>query len=139
MRKLFFFIALSAIIFSCDQRTSNTTDNASPGGADIHLYEYFNYGDTGVQMAGIKMIPVKTPAGEFKVWTKRFGNNPRIKVLLLHGGLLLHINTWKFLKAFFLKKDLNFMNTISWVLITATNQKTAVCGQQNDLWKKWSK
>jgi proline iminopeptidase len=35
---------------------------------------------------GVKLIPIKTPKGEFKVWTKRFGNNPRIKVLLLHGG-----------------------------------------------------
>ncbi len=35
---------------------------------------------------GVRLIPVKTPKGEFKVWTKRFGNNPRIKVLLLHGG-----------------------------------------------------
>lgn len=35
---------------------------------------------------GIKMIPIKTPVGEFKVWTKRVGNNPTIKVLLLHGG-----------------------------------------------------
>ena len=32
------------------------------------------------------MIPVSTPKGEFNVWTKRVGNNPRIKVLLLHGG-----------------------------------------------------
>lgn len=32
------------------------------------------------------MIPIKTPVGSFKVWTKRFGNNPRIKILLLHGG-----------------------------------------------------
>ena len=48
--------------------------------------EYFNYGDSGVQSAGIKMIPITTPVGTFKVWTKRFGNNPRIKVLLLHGG-----------------------------------------------------
>ena len=32
------------------------------------------------------MIPISTPAGTFRVWTKRFGNNPRIKVLLLHGG-----------------------------------------------------
>src|SRR6187549_895683 len=86
MRKLFFFVALPAIIFSCDQPNNNTANTASPGGADIHLYEYFNYGDSGVQMGGIKMIPVKTSAGEFKVWTKRIGNNPRIKVLLLHGG-----------------------------------------------------
>ena len=35
---------------------------------------------------GIKMIPISTPVGDFKVWTKRVGNNPKIKVLLLHGG-----------------------------------------------------
>ena len=32
------------------------------------------------------MIPISTPKGEFNVWTKRVGNNPKIKVLLLHGG-----------------------------------------------------
>ena len=32
------------------------------------------------------MIPIQTPKGMFKVWTKRVGNNPTIKVLLLHGG-----------------------------------------------------
>ena len=35
---------------------------------------------------GIKMIPIKTPKGTFKVWTKTVGYNPTIKVLLLHGG-----------------------------------------------------
>lgn len=35
---------------------------------------------------GIKMIPITTPKGKFNVWTKRVGNNPKIKVLLLHGG-----------------------------------------------------
>jgi proline iminopeptidase len=33
-----------------------------------------------------RMIPVTTPKGNFKVWTKRTGDNPRVKVLLLHGG-----------------------------------------------------
>ena len=32
------------------------------------------------------MIPIQTPKGTFRVWTKRTGNNPRVKVLLLHGG-----------------------------------------------------
>jgi proline iminopeptidase len=32
------------------------------------------------------MIPVSTPAGEYRVWVKRIGNNPDLKVLLLHGG-----------------------------------------------------
>src|SRR5476651_2428241 len=35
---------------------------------------------------GIRRIPVTTSYGTFRVWTKRFGNNPRIKLLLLHGG-----------------------------------------------------
>lgn len=32
------------------------------------------------------MIPIETPKGTFRVWTKRIGNHPTIKVLLLHGG-----------------------------------------------------
>ena len=32
------------------------------------------------------MIPIETPKGTFRVWTKRVGNNPRMKMLLLHGG-----------------------------------------------------
>ena len=35
---------------------------------------------------GERYITIKTAKGDFKVWTKRVGNNPRIKVLLLHGG-----------------------------------------------------
>jgi proline iminopeptidase len=35
---------------------------------------------------GSRMIPITTAHGDFKVWTKRVGNNPRIKLLLLHGG-----------------------------------------------------
>lgn len=35
---------------------------------------------------GARRITIDTPHGPFKVWTKRFGNNPRIKLLLLHGG-----------------------------------------------------
>jgi proline iminopeptidase len=35
---------------------------------------------------GVRMIPVTTPSGDFRVWTKRFGNNPSLKLLLLHGG-----------------------------------------------------
>jgi proline iminopeptidase len=32
------------------------------------------------------MVPIDTPSGTFRVWTKRFGTNPDLKVLLLHGG-----------------------------------------------------
>ena len=49
--------------------------------------DYLNYSDRDdVLSGGVKMIPVQTPSGTYRVWTKRIGNNPRIKVLLLHGG-----------------------------------------------------
>jgi proline iminopeptidase len=35
---------------------------------------------------GARLIPITTPRGDFRVWTKRVGNNPAIKLLLLHGG-----------------------------------------------------
>jgi proline iminopeptidase len=35
---------------------------------------------------GVKMIPIETPKGTFRVWTKRVGNNPTARLLLLHGG-----------------------------------------------------
>ena len=35
---------------------------------------------------GVRKIPISTAHGTFNVWTKRVGNNPRIKLLLLHGG-----------------------------------------------------
>jgi proline iminopeptidase len=39
-----------------------------------------------VVSGGARMVPVSTPAGKFRVWTKRVGTNPDLKVLLLHGG-----------------------------------------------------
>lgn len=49
--------------------------------------DYLNFAGKDDQFeGGIKMIPITTPSGTFKVWTKRVGNNPKIKVLLLHGG-----------------------------------------------------
>ncbi len=48
---------------------------------------YFDQaGREDVLTGGVRMITVQTPNGPFKVWTKRVGNNSRIKVLLLHGG-----------------------------------------------------
>jgi proline iminopeptidase len=49
--------------------------------------DYFdNTGRDDVLAGGVRMIPISTPKGEFRVWTKRVGNNPTVKLLLLHGG-----------------------------------------------------
>ncbi len=48
---------------------------------------YFDHaGRSDVLSGGVRMIPIHTPRGDFRVWTKRVGNNPKLKVLLLHGG-----------------------------------------------------
>jgi len=59
--------------------------HAIPSAASGFSY-YDNTGRDDVLSGGVKMIPIATPKGPFKVWTKRIGNNPDIKVLLLHGG-----------------------------------------------------
>lgn len=70
--------------------------------------DYFNTPDTGVQVAGIKMIPIETSAGTFKVWTKRFGNNDNIKVLLLHGGPSMTHEYMECFESFFPKEGIEF-------------------------------
>jgi proline iminopeptidase len=56
-------------------------------GNDPRSGSYFDQTGRGdVLTGGVRMITVRTPHGDFRVWTKRVGNNPRIKVLLLHGG-----------------------------------------------------
>jgi proline iminopeptidase len=82
MHKLLPVLFVLVLFTSCDHIQVHTS---GPGDA-VTVRDYFNYGDTGVQTAGVRLVPITTPVGKFKVWTKRFGNNARIKVLLLHGG-----------------------------------------------------
>src|SRR6202049_343162 len=51
------------------------------------MSDYLDYSGRGDRLGGgARMIPLSTPAGTFRVWTKRIGNNPDLKLLLLHGG-----------------------------------------------------
>jgi proline iminopeptidase len=43
-------------------------------------------GRSDVLSGGVRMVPITTPSGPREVWTKRTGNNPTTKMLLLHGG-----------------------------------------------------
>lgn len=48
---------------------------------------YLDYtGRDDIVSGGSRMVAISTPAGTYRVWTKRVGNNPSLKVLLLHGG-----------------------------------------------------
>jgi proline iminopeptidase len=74
---------------------------------EVLVSNYFNYGDS-LETAGIKMIPIQTPVGEFKVWTKRFGTNPKIKILLLHGGPAMTHEYMECFETFFQREGFEF-------------------------------
>jgi proline iminopeptidase len=62
-------------------------DNPVPASAAPSAASYFdNAGRSDAWSGGVRMIPITTPKGPFRVWTKRVGHNPTVKVLLLHGG-----------------------------------------------------
>jgi len=51
------------------------------------MSEYLdNSGRQDVLSEGARMIPVDTPRGRYRVWVKRTGNHPGLRLLLLHGG-----------------------------------------------------
>jgi proline iminopeptidase len=48
---------------------------------------YLDYsGRDDVRSGGARKLAVNTPLGTYGVWVKRVGNNPSLRVLLLHGG-----------------------------------------------------
>lgn len=81
MKNLPFLLFFALFLWqSCNQPTTETTTAETTN-------TYLDYSGKPDQFTGgINMIPITTPKGTFKVWTKRVGNNPRMRVLLLHGG-----------------------------------------------------
>ena len=62
------------------------SSGAPSSGAPSQAAYFDTTGRGDVYTGGVRMIPITTPKGTFNVWTKRVGNNPTIKLLLLHGG-----------------------------------------------------
>lgn len=69
-------LCVASLFWACQSAETNTTT----------LKSYFTSDTSGIANGGVRIIPIKTPKGTFNVWTKRFGNNPKIKLLLLNGG-----------------------------------------------------
>jgi len=76
------FLASICLLTSCGSATQGPGGDAAAKSAA----DYFAPPDSGIQNGGVRVIPIETPKGTFKVWTKQVGNNPKIKVLLLTGG-----------------------------------------------------
>ena len=79
MKKIGICIVIVAAFF-----TSCKSDNHTQ--TPPNLTAYLTPGNIKVQVGGVEKIEISTPKGNFFVWTKRIGNNPKVKVLLLNGG-----------------------------------------------------
>lgn len=76
-RRLFALLAWLGLITACHAPVNG---EGSPSG-------YFdNTGHDDAWAGGTRMLPITTPAGDFQVWVKRVGSNPKLKLLILHGG-----------------------------------------------------
>ena len=76
MKKLLIVFILSAFFFSCKQGNQPAVDTK----------DYFAQQDSGIQSGNVKFVEIESFGKKFKVWTKRFGNNPKTRILLLNGG-----------------------------------------------------
>ena len=61
-------------------------DDAGRTGRQDRPSRPISRGRTRARRRRVRRIPIRHAKGDFTVWTKRFGTNPRIKLLLLHGG-----------------------------------------------------
>tara|TARA_R110000868_G_scaffold124959_3_gene330050 strand:+ start:14304 stop:15356 length:1053 start_codon:yes stop_codon:yes gene_type:complete len=82
MKRLSIIFFLLVFITSCKQKSKEIIDVKTDETSDYLSFKNRDDQFTG----GIKMIPITTDKGTFKVWTKTVGQNPTKKVLLLHGG-----------------------------------------------------
>ena len=92
-------ISLTAFLLSC---THQAMDKPAPR-ADTDNSTVDDSLDSGV-----RFIEITTPIGNFKVWTKRVGNNPKIKVLTLHGGPGATHEYYEIAEDYFMGEDIEF-------------------------------
>src|SRR5579859_3091439 len=96
------YCCLLAFALFCLTRCTLPVQGPLPG-------DYFATQDSGVQSGNIKIVEITTPRGKFHVWTKRFGNNPKIKLLLLHGGPGLTHEYFECFENFLPKEGIEFI------------------------------
>src|SRR5215211_6554644 len=82
MTRALCLLASCLLLHGCAGGTAGGTGTAAAPPASY----YDHTGRADVLSGGVRRIPITTPKGTFTVWTKRVGNNPTIKLLLLHGG-----------------------------------------------------
>ncbi len=95
---------------ACNQAaSSNPQTGDQPTANQPAASDYFKDTTTGIKTGGVQIVAINTPKGTFHVWTKRFGNNPRIKVLLLNGGPGATHEYFECMESFLPAEDIEFI------------------------------
>ncbi|MFK7756526.1 MAG: proline iminopeptidase-family hydrolase [Flavobacteriales bacterium] len=103
--KHFILVMVIVGLFSrCNADSTPTKTNETTPQSVVNSYHDFTT-PTPFQQAGECMIELKEG---YKVWTKRIGNNPDMKVLLLHGGPALTHEYMLCFESFFPKANIEF-------------------------------
>ncbi len=78
------YILIAIIIFM--NGCKNNTPPVEVSNNLAQTNNYFEDNTTGIKTGGVKIIPITSNNRTFNIWTKRIGNNSKVKVLLLNGG-----------------------------------------------------
>jgi proline iminopeptidase len=70
---------------------------------------YIDQDPDSIKDGGIRLINISHGDANFKVWTKRIGHNPRIKVLLLHGGPGATHEYWECMESYLPQEGIEFI------------------------------
>lgn len=97
-------LLLLALSFQACNNTAQETHST-----EIDLNAYLSPVGDGVQSGGVQVIPIETMGKTFHVWTKRIGNNPTHKLLLLHGGPGATHEYFECLESFFPKEGIELI------------------------------
>ncbi|MCB0607496.1 MAG: proline iminopeptidase-family hydrolase [Lewinella sp.] len=97
-------LLLLALSFQVCNNTAQETHST-----EIDLNAYLSPVGDGVQSGGVQVIPIETMGKTFHVWTKRIGNNPTHKLLLLHGGPGATHEYFECLESFFPKEGIELI------------------------------
>ncbi|HEX8576332.1 MAG TPA: proline iminopeptidase-family hydrolase [Flavobacterium sp.] len=85
----------SILFFSCKKQQATT--------------DYFLNNTSGIKNGGVQQVVITTPKGDFKVWTKRYGNHPTTKLLLLNGGPGMSHEYFECMESFLPKEGIEFI------------------------------
>jgi len=92
-----------------------------------------------VDTAGVRLVPIRTPSGTFRVWTKRFGAHPTIKLLLLHGGPGATHEYFEALERFLGAEGIEFIYYDQLGSANSISRRTTRCGRRNASSTRWSR